>query len=346
MRLYDTYSRSLVELPRAARPGPDVLLRPDGLRARPHRQRAAVRDRHVAALLAARDRLRRDARPQHHRRERQDLRRRAGRERRARRARDGLVPRGHRRPRARDARPPAEGDRAHPGDRPLHRAARRARASPTRSRATSTSASRASPSTGGSRASGRTRSRSRSRTPLKEDPRDFALWKATKLGEDTHWDSPWGDGRPGWHIECSAMAEELLGPGVRDPRRRARPRLPAPRERARPVARARPRVRATSGRTTGCSSSPATRCRSRSGTSRRSARCSTEWGRETLLVFFLGGHWRKPIDFSDETMAQAAAQAEGFRDVFRGAERAGARRLGARSRPRSTTTSTRPRRSR
>src|SRR5205085_6585072 len=48
--------------------------------------------------------------------------------------------------------------------------------------------------------------------PLKEDPRDFALWKATKLGEDTQWDSAWGKGRPGWHIECSAMAEELLGP--------------------------------------------------------------------------------------------------------------------------------------
>src|SRR5262252_6021769 len=47
--------------------------------------------------------------------------------------------------------------------------------------------------------------------PLKEDPRDFALWKANKPGEDTSWDSPWGAGRPGWHIECSVMAEELLG---------------------------------------------------------------------------------------------------------------------------------------
>src|SRR5919199_3653172 len=46
---------------------------------------------------------------------------------------------------------------------------------------------------------------------LKEDPLDFALWKATKEGEDTAWDAPWGRGRPGWHIECSAMAEELLG---------------------------------------------------------------------------------------------------------------------------------------
>src|SRR3954451_8865926 len=45
----------------------------------------------------------------------------------------------------------------------------------------------------------------------KRDPLDFALWKAHKDGEDTAWDSPWGRGRPGWHIECSAMAEQLLG---------------------------------------------------------------------------------------------------------------------------------------
>jgi cysteinyl-tRNA synthetase len=46
---------------------------------------------------------------------------------------------------------------------------------------------------------------------LKQDPLDFALWKATKPGEDTSWESPWGPGRPGWHIECSAMAEQELG---------------------------------------------------------------------------------------------------------------------------------------
>ena len=47
----------------------------------------------------------------------------------------------------------------------------------------------------------------------KRDPADFALWKAQKPGEDTAWDAPWGRGRPGWHIECSAMAEQLLGVG-------------------------------------------------------------------------------------------------------------------------------------
>ncbi|HCW79660.1 MAG TPA: cysteine--tRNA ligase [Ruminococcaceae bacterium] len=44
----------------------------------------------------------------------------------------------------------------------------------------------------------------------KEDPLDFALWKASKPGEPS-WDSPWGKGRPGWHIECSAMARRYLG---------------------------------------------------------------------------------------------------------------------------------------
>ena len=44
----------------------------------------------------------------------------------------------------------------------------------------------------------------------KEDPMDFALWKAAKPGEPS-WDSPWGKGRPGWHIECSAMARKYLG---------------------------------------------------------------------------------------------------------------------------------------
>ena len=44
----------------------------------------------------------------------------------------------------------------------------------------------------------------------KEDPLDFALWKSAKPGEP-HWSSPWGEGRPGWHIECSAMSEKTLG---------------------------------------------------------------------------------------------------------------------------------------
>ncbi|SFP74042.1 MULTISPECIES: cysteine--tRNA ligase [Actinomadura] len=46
---------------------------------------------------------------------------------------------------------------------------------------------------------------------LKRDPRDFALWKGAKPGEPS-WETPWGEGRPGWHLECSAMATKYLGP--------------------------------------------------------------------------------------------------------------------------------------
>jgi len=47
----------------------------------------------------------------------------------------------------------------------------------------------------------------------KDDPRDFALWKKAKPGEPS-WNSPWGEGRPGWHIECSVMATSILGPRI------------------------------------------------------------------------------------------------------------------------------------
>ncbi len=47
--------------------------------------------------------------------------------------------------------------------------------------------------------------------PLKRDARDFTLWKAAEPGRDVKWDSPWGEGFPGWHIECSAMAHKYLG---------------------------------------------------------------------------------------------------------------------------------------
>ena len=46
---------------------------------------------------------------------------------------------------------------------------------------------------------------------IKNDPLDFALWKAQKEPDEIAWDSPWGKGRPGWHIECSAMAKKHLG---------------------------------------------------------------------------------------------------------------------------------------
>ena len=47
--------------------------------------------------------------------------------------------------------------------------------------------------------------------PLKKDPRDFTLWKTAEPGREMKWDSPWGEGFPGWHIECSAMSTKYVG---------------------------------------------------------------------------------------------------------------------------------------
>jgi len=63
----------------------------------------------------------------------------------------------------------------------------------------------------------------------KEDPLDFVLWKPKKEGEPS-WPSPWCDGRPGWHIECSVMAKKISGRRDRYPCRRRGPDLPPPRK--------------------------------------------------------------------------------------------------------------------
>jgi cysteinyl-tRNA synthetase len=150
----------------------------------------------------------------------------------------------------------------------------------------------------------------------KEDPRDFALWKANKPGEDTWWDSPWGRGRPGWHIECSVMAEELLGPsfeihgGGLD--------LVFPHhenEIAQSHALGHPFAKLWTHngmlRFTGAKMSKSV------GNIATIREALDRWGRETLLVFFLTAHWAKPIDYSDETLAAAEARADRLREVFR-----------------------------
>jgi cysteinyl-tRNA synthetase len=152
--------------------------------------------------------------------------------------------------------------------------------------------------------------------PRKEDPRDFALWKANKPEEDTWWDSPWGRGRPGWHIECSVMAEELLGPvfeihgGGID---LVFPHHENELAQSRALGHDFAQIWTHNGllRFTGSKMSKS------EGNVVTIRDALDQWGRETILVFFLTAHWSKPIDFSDETLAAAAARVEGFRDVFR-----------------------------
>ncbi|HEY3051334.1 MAG TPA: cysteine--tRNA ligase [Gaiellaceae bacterium] len=151
---------------------------------------------------------------------------------------------------------------------------------------------------------------------LKEDPRDFALWKAHKEGEDTSWDSPWGPGRPGWHIECSAMAEKHLGPvfeihgGGLD---LVFPHHENEIAQSRGAGRAFARLWMHNGilRFGGEKMSKSL------GNVITLRDALEEWGPETLLMLFLGAHWRKPMDYTDETLAAAKARADGFREIFR-----------------------------
>jgi cysteinyl-tRNA synthetase len=151
---------------------------------------------------------------------------------------------------------------------------------------------------------------------LKEDPRDFALWKANKPGEDTSWESPWGGGRPGWHIECSVMAEELLGPvfeihgGGLD--------LVFPHhenELAQSSALGHEFARIWTHN--GMLEFTGEKMSKSLGNDVTLREGIDEYGKETLLMLFLGAHWRKPMDYSEETLQQATARADGFREVFR-----------------------------
>ena len=152
--------------------------------------------------------------------------------------------------------------------------------------------------------------------PRKEDARDFALWKANKPGEDTSWDSPWGRGRPGWHIECSVMAEELLGPafeihggGLDLVFPHHENEIAQSRALGHPFAH----VWMHNGmlRFVGEKMSKSV------GNVATIREAHDRWGRETLLVFFLTAHWSKPIDYSDETLTSAEARKESLREVFR-----------------------------
>jgi cysteinyl-tRNA synthetase len=152
--------------------------------------------------------------------------------------------------------------------------------------------------------------------PLKEDPRDFALWKGNKPGEDTSWESPWGRGRPGWHIECSVMAEELLGPafeihgGGLD---LVFPHHENELAQSRALGHEFAQIWAHNGmlRFTDEKMSKSL------GNVVTIREALDDWGRETLLTYFLTAHWRKPIDFSEETLQAAAARADSLREVFR-----------------------------
>ena len=153
-------------------------------------------------------------------------------------------------------------------------------------------------------------------SPLKEDQRDFALWKSQKPDEDAAWESPWGPGRPGWHIECSVMAEKFLGPEFEIHGGGIDLRFPHhENERAQSRSLGHPFARIWMHN--GMLELSEEKMSKSLGNVVTLREALDAWGREALLVFHLTAVWNKPVDFDDVVMAQAAARAEGFRDVFR-----------------------------
>jgi cysteinyl-tRNA synthetase len=150
----------------------------------------------------------------------------------------------------------------------------------------------------------------------KRDPLDFALWKAQKPDEDIAWDSPWGMGRPGWHIECSAMAEKFLGRefavhgGGRD--------LIFPHhenELAQSCAAGRPfaQVWAHNGM---LQLSGEKMSKSR-GNIERLHDALDRLPVETFLMYLLRGHYAGPIDYTEDALAQAGAACATLREKLR-----------------------------
>jgi cysteinyl-tRNA synthetase len=157
---------------------------------------------------------------------------------------------------------------------------------------------------------------------LKEDPLDFALWKARKPDEDTGWSSPWGEGRPGWHIECSAMAESLLGTdfaihgGGSDLIFPHHENEIAQTEAAHGVPLA--RVWMHNGMVL---TGPEAKMAKSEGNVFLLHEALDRFDREAVIDFLISGHYRQPLTFGKGALEQARARNDRVRDFFRDAER-------------------------
>jgi cysteinyl-tRNA synthetase len=151
---------------------------------------------------------------------------------------------------------------------------------------------------------------------LKEDRLDFALWKAHKPDEDTSWESPWGPGRPAWHIECSVMAEQELGAsfaihgGGSD--------LVFPHhenEIAQSEAAGRPFAKVWMHN--GMIETDAAKMSKSEGNIFQLSQALDTYGREAVVAYLISGHYRQPLAFGPEQMEEAVARVERLRNFFR-----------------------------
>jgi cysteinyl-tRNA synthetase len=153
---------------------------------------------------------------------------------------------------------------------------------------------------------------------LKEDPLDFALWKSHKAGEDSAWDAPWGRGRPGWHIECSAMAESILGPGFDIHGGGLDLLFPHHENEAAQTRCARGSELAGHWMHNGMLVAGGGEKMAKSvGNIAPLHEVLDIHGRDAVLVYLTSAHYRGPISFAPELLEQAAANVARLREVAR-----------------------------
>src|SRR5437016_6061543 len=145
---------------------------------------------------------------------------------------------------------------------------------------------------------------------VKESPHDFALWKARKPDEDTWWPAPWGEGRPGWHIECSAMAEAIVGLDFEIHGGGSDLVFPHHENEIAQTEAGRGRPLARVWMHNGMVRFGEEKMAKSVGNVRLLADALDEYGRDALIMYFLGGHYRQPLAFSVESLEQAQRSVE------------------------------------
>jgi cysteinyl-tRNA synthetase len=152
---------------------------------------------------------------------------------------------------------------------------------------------------------------------LKESPQDFALWKAQKEGEDTAWDAPWGRGRPGWHIECSAMAEEILGVDFDVHGGGSDLVFPHHENEIAQTEAARNKPLARIWMHNGMVRLEGEKMAKSVGNIFLLHEALDQAGRDALIMYFVSGHYRQPLAYSQDALDEAAASVERVRDFAR-----------------------------
>src|SRR3954454_11836469 len=159
------------------------------------------------------------------------------------------------------------------------------------------------------------------RLDLKESPQDFALWKAQKEGEDTAWDAPWGRGRPGWHIECSAMAEQILGVDFDVHGGGSDLIFPHHENEVAQTEAARGKPLARIWMHNGMVEMGSEKMAKSVGNIRLLHGALDEFGRDALIMYFVSAHYRRPLAFSEGALDDARRSVGRIRDLVRRLDR-------------------------